>query len=202
MLDLEQHADPVTTAQADDYTRLPVVPAGTFIAPLQRPAGLGADWLESRQRGYTREEHAVWNTLYERLLALLPGRACDEYLQGLEQLGLGQNGVPSLECINQTLMRLSGWRVVPVPMLIPDHVFFFHLANRRFPAGNFIRDANSLDYIQAPDVFHDVMGHVPLLADSVFADYMQAYGRAGWRALRYNRLKALSALYWYTVEFG
>jgi phenylalanine-4-hydroxylase len=92
--------------------------------------------------------------------------------------------------------------VVPVPMLIPDHVFFWHLANRRFPAGNFIRDRESFDYIQEPDVFHDVFGHVPMLTDPVFADYMHEYGKAGWKAMRYNRLKALGALYWYTVEFG
>jgi len=92
--------------------------------------------------------------------------------------------------------------VVPVPMLIPDHVFFWHLANRRFPAGNFIRSRECFDYIQEPDVFHDVFGHVPMLADPTYADYMQEYGRAGWKAMRYNRLKALGALYWYTVEFG
>jgi len=89
-----------------------------------------------------------------------------------------------------------------VPMLIPDHVFFWHLANRRFPAGNFIRSRETFDYIEEPDVFHDVFGHVPLLTDPVFADYMQEYGKAGWKAMRYNRLKALGALYWYTVEFG
>jgi phenylalanine-4-hydroxylase len=87
-------------------------------------------------------------------------------------------------------------------MLIPDHVFFWHLANRRFPAGNFIRSRDQFDYIQEPDVFHDVFGHVPMLADPVYADYMQEYGRAGWKAMRYNRLKSLGALYWYTVEFG
>ncbi|MCS6946383.1 MAG: phenylalanine 4-monooxygenase, partial [Steroidobacteraceae bacterium] len=92
--------------------------------------------------------------------------------------------------------------VVPVPCLIPDHVFYYHLANRRFPAGNFLRSREQFDYIQEPDVFHDVFGHVPLLTDPVFANYMEAYGRAGWKALKYNRLKALSALYWYTVEFG
>jgi len=92
--------------------------------------------------------------------------------------------------------------VVPVPMLIPDHVFFWHLANRRFPAGNFIRTRETFDYIEEPDVFHDVFGHVPMLTDPVYADYMQEYGRAGWKAMRYNRLKALGALYWYTVEFG
>ena len=104
--------------------------------------------------------------------------------------------------MSEDLGKLTGWSVVPVPMLIPDHVFFWHLANRRFPAGNFIRTRETFDYIQEPDVFHDVFGHVPMLTDPVFADYMQEYGRAGWKAMRYNRLKALGALYWYTVEFG
>jgi phenylalanine-4-hydroxylase len=123
-------------------------------------------------------------------------------MQGLEKLDLGRGGVPDFRSMSEDLGRLTGWSVVPVPMLIPDHVFFWHLANRRFPAGNFIRTRETFDYIQEPDVFHDVFGHVPMLTDPVFADYMQEYGRAGWKAMRYNRLKALGALYWYTVEFG
>jgi phenylalanine-4-hydroxylase len=123
-------------------------------------------------------------------------------MSGLERLELGRGGIPELGALNEKLRALTGWTVVPVPMLIPDQVFFYHLANRRFPAGNFIRSREQFDYIQEPDVFHDVFGHVPLLADPVFAEYLAAYGRAGWKALRYNRLKALSALYWYTVEFG
>ena len=123
-------------------------------------------------------------------------------LQGLEKLDLGKGGVPDFGRLSEELGTLTGWSVVPVPMLIPDHVFFWHLANRRFPAGNFIRTRETFDYIQEPDVFHDVFGHVPLLTDPTFADYMQEYGRAGWKAMRYNRLKALGALYWYTVEFG
>ena len=110
--------------------------------------------------------------------------------------------MPDFGRLSESLGKLTGWSVVPVPMLIPDHVFFWHLANRRFPAGNFIRTRQTFDYIQEPDVFHDVLGHVPLLTDPIYADYMQEYGRAGWKAMRYNRLKALGALYWYTVEFG
>ncbi len=140
--------------------------------------------------------------LFARQMEILPGRAATAFLEGLARLDLGRGGVPDFGSISAELHGLTGWSVVPVPMLIPDHVFFYHLANRRFPAGNFIRNAASLDYIAEPDVFHDVFGHVPMLTDPVYADYMQAYGRAGWKAMRYNRLKALGALYWYTVEFG
>ncbi|GGZ88949.1 phenylalanine-4-hydroxylase [Novosphingobium arvoryzae] len=185
-----------------DYTRLPEMGAGVFTAPLQRPAHVGEDWLEPAQRRYSPAEHAVWDTLYARQLEVLPGRAASAFMAGLERLDLGRGGVPDFARLSEELGALTGWSVAPVPMLIPDHVFFWHLANRRFPAGNFIRGADSLDYIQEPDVFHDVFGHVPMLADPTYADYMQEYGRAGWKAMRHNRLKSLGALYWYTVEFG
>jgi phenylalanine-4-hydroxylase len=185
-----------------DYTRLPDLPAGVFTAPLQRPAQVGEDWLEPHQTDYTADEHRVWDELFARQMDVLPGRAASAFLRGLERLDLGRGGVPDFARLSAELGALTGWSVVPVPMLIPDHVFFWHLANRRFPAGNFIRTREAFDYIQEPDIFHDVFGHVPMLTDPVFADYMQEYGRAGWKAMRYNRLKALGALYWYTVEFG
>lgn len=185
-----------------DYARIPALPANVFTAPLKKPEQVGADWLEPAQRVYTKEEHAVWDDLFARQMELLPGRACDAYLAGLKTLDLGRGGVPNFNAISEELTALTGWSVVPVPMLIPDHVFFYHLANRRFPAGNFIRTREEFRYIQEPDVFHDVFGHVPLLTNPTFADYMEAYGKAGWKALKYNRLKALGALYWYTVEFG
>ena len=185
-----------------DYTHLPEMGGDVFTAPLRRPAQVGADWLEPEQRSYTLPEHAIWDDLYARQLDILPGRAASAFMAGLQKLGLGRGGVPDFARLSKELSALTGWSVVPVPMLIPDHVFFWHLANRRFPAGNFIRNRETFDYIQEPDVFHDVFGHVPMLADPVFADYMQEYGRAGWKAMRYNRLKSLGALYWYTVEFG
>ncbi|MFM2301041.1 MAG: hypothetical protein RLZZ84_777 [Pseudomonadota bacterium] len=185
-----------------DFAQLPEPDAAVFTAPLQRPAQLGADWLEPAQRSYSLAEHRVWDDLYARQMQLLPGRAASTFIAGLQQLDLGRGGVPEFARLSAELGRLTGWSVVPVPMLIPDHVFFWHLANRRFPAGNFIRTRACFDYIEEPDVFHDVFGHVPMLADPTYADYMQAYGRAGWKAMRYNRLKALGALYWYTVEFG
>ena len=194
-------ADPSTPAETD-FTRLPDMGHGVFTAPLVRPPQVGADWLEPAQHSYCADEDAVWNELFARQMQMLPGRAASAFMRGLDRLDLGTGGVPEFARITSELTALTGWSVVPVPMLIPDHVFFWHLANRRFPAGNFIRSRDQFDYIQEPDVFHDVFGHVPMLADPVYADYMQEYGRAGWKAMRYNRLKALGALYWYTVEFG
>ncbi|HEY3694748.1 phenylalanine 4-monooxygenase [Phenylobacterium sp.] len=162
-----------------------------------------ADWtIDQDWAAYTPEDHATWVTLYERQAALLPGRACDPFLKGLEALDLHRSGIPDFARINAELARLTGWRVVAVPGLVPDAVFFEHLANRRFPAGRFIRRPDQLDYLQEPDVFHDLFGHVPMLTDPVFADYMQAYGEGGLRALGLGRLTNLARLYWYTVEFG
>ncbi len=193
------------TSQAptlDDFSALPELPDGVFTAPLQKPAELGEDWIEPAQADYGAAEHAIWDDLFARQMEVLPGRAASTFMAGLEKLDLSRGGVPEFARLSSELGELTGWSIVPVPMLIPDHVFFWHLANRRFPAGNFIRTRETFDYIQEPDVFHDVFGHVPMLTDPVFADYMQEYGRAGWKAMRYNRLKALGALYWYTVEFG
>ncbi|MXP31135.1 phenylalanine 4-monooxygenase [Erythrobacter jejuensis] len=178
------------------------MPADVFTAPLQKPDHVGEDWLEPSQTQYSSDDDAVWDDLFARQMDVLPGRAASAFLAGLDKLDLGKGGVPDFKAMSEELDRLTGWSVVPVPMLIPDHVFFWHLANRRFPAGNFIRTRETFDYIQEPDVFHDVFGHVPMLTDPTFADYMQEYGRAGWKAMRYNRLKALGSLYWYTVEFG
>ncbi len=160
------------------------------------------DWtIPQGWEHYTAAEHAVWATLFERQAGLLPGRACNEFLDGLRALDISA-GIPDFERLSERLFGLTGWRVVAVPGLVPEDVFFEHLANRRFPAGNFIRRADQLDYLEEPDVFHDVFGHVPMLTDPVFADYMQAYGRGGLRAMQFGRLPNLARLYWYTVEFG
>ncbi|MBO9517609.1 MAG: phenylalanine 4-monooxygenase [Porphyrobacter sp.] len=185
-----------------DFAALPAVSPDVFTAPLKRPSHVGEDWLEPAQRNYSADDDTIWDDLFARQLDILPGRACTAFLAGLDKLDLGRGGVPEFGRLSAELGAMTGWSVVPVPMLIPDHVFFWHLANRRFPAGNFIRTRETFDYIQEPDVFHDVFGHVPLLTDPIFAEYMQEYGKAGWKAMRYNRLKALGALYWYTVEFG
>lgn len=167
------------------------------------PPGARADWtIDQNWDGYSQAEHDVWITLYERQTKLLPGRAADPFLKGLEALDLHRAGIPDFARINEELKRLTGWTVVAVPGLVPDDVFFDHLANRRFPAGQFIRKPEQLDYLQEPDIFHDVFGHVPMLTDPTFADYMQAYGQGGQRALGLGRLHNLARLYWYTVEFG
>jgi len=168
-----------------------------------KPTHANADWtIDQGWSDYTASEHATWDRLYERLIEVLPKRAAPEFLNGLEALNLHRGGIPDFGVISDELEALTGWRVVAVPGLVPDDVFFDHLANRRFPAGNFIRKPDQLDYIQEPDVFHDVFGHVPMLTDPIFADYMEAYGKGGLRSLRHASLKNLAALYWYTVEFG
>ena len=151
---------------------------------------------------FTAEEHARWDTLYNRQCKLLKGRACDEFIKGVEDLKLSESGIPNYEELSERLQKLTGWTVVAVPDLVPDDVFFEHLANRRFPAANFIRGAHQMDYIQEPDNFHDVFGHVPLLSNPTFADYLQAYGQGGLRADGLGVLHNLARLYWYTVEFG
>lgn len=167
------------------------------------PPGARPDWtIDQNWQAYSQAEHDVWTTLYERQTKLLPGRACEAFLKGLDALDLHRGGIPEFARINEELTRLTGWSVVAVPGLVPDEVFFEHLANRRFPAGQFIRKPDELDYLQEPDVFHDVFGHVPMLTDPTFADYMQAYGQGGMRALGRGQLHNLARLYWYTVEFG
>jgi phenylalanine-4-hydroxylase len=171
------------------------------LSDLPRPSR--ADWtIDQNWQAYTAAEHGVWTTLYERQKALLSGRACEPFLKGLDALDLHRGGIPDFARINPELTRLTGWQVVAVPGLVPDEVFFDHLAHRRFPAGQFIRDPAKLDYLSEPDIFHDVFGHVPMLTDPVFADYMQAYGEGGLRARGLNHLHHLARLYWYTVEFG
>jgi phenylalanine-4-hydroxylase len=151
---------------------------------------------------YRPDEHRLWTTLYERQTNLLAGRACDAFLNGLDVLDLHRSGIPDFARINPELQKLTGWTIVAVAGLVPDAVFFEHLANRRFPAGQFLRRPDQIDYLQEPDIFHDVFGHVPMLTDPLFADYMQAYGQGGLRALHRGQLHHLARLYWYTVEFG
>jgi phenylalanine-4-hydroxylase len=167
------------------------------------PPGAAADWtIPQNWDAFTAAEHAMWDRLFARQSEMLPGRASEAFLRGIDVLRLEKPGIPDYDELNARLMAATGWQVVAVPGLVPDDVFFDHLANRRFPAGNFIRTPDQLDYLQEPDVFHDVFGHVPMLADPVFADYMVAYGEGGLRSLQFDALKQLARLYWYTVEFG
>ena len=167
------------------------------------PPGVAADWtIPQRWERFSAEDHRVWDLLFARQQTLLQGRAVKVFHEGLDVLRLSRPGIPQLDELNQRLFARTGWTVVSVPGLVPDDIFFDHLRNRRFPAGNFIRSAAQLDYLEEPDVFHDVFGHVPLLAQPAVADFMQAMGEAGLRALEVGALHRLARLYWYTVEFG
>lgn len=167
------------------------------------PPGQRDDWtIDQQWEKYTPEQHQVWKTLFERQSKLLEGRACDEFIAGMRALPIAPDRIPDFRQLSEVLMRHTGWQVVAVPGLVPDEVFFEHLANRRFPAGQFIRGADQLDYLQEPDIFHDVFGHVPLLMNPIIADYIQAYGVGGLRAKEKGVLDLLARVYWYTVEFG
>ena len=158
--------------------------------------------IDQQWDSYSAQEHDRWDRLFNRMQTIIPGRACTQYLTALNKLELSFGGIPNFEKLSARLKPLTGWQVVPVAELVPDDVFFDHLANKRFPAGAFIRPEEEFDYLKEPDVFHDIYGHVPLLADPVFANFMEAYGKGGQRALNRGQLHHLARLYWYTVEFG
>ena len=157
--------------------------------------------VEQDWPAYTAAEHSLWRKLYDRQMRLAPQYACEEVLHTLDRLDLG-GGIPRFDAISRKLRRATGWALVAVPGLIPDLAFFEHLANRRFPVTSWLRRPQEAEYIVEPDVFHDFFGHVPLLFDPVYADYMAAYGAGGLKAARLDSLKHLARLYWYTVEFG
>jgi phenylalanine-4-hydroxylase len=149
----------------------------------------------------TPAQHDLWRRLYARQAALIPGYACDEFRDALAALDFG-GGIPRFDAINRKLRPATNWELVAVPGLVPDLVFFDHLAHRRFPVTVWLRDPDEFDYIVEPDVFHDFFGHVPMLFNPVFANYMQAYGRGGIKAHALGAIEMLARLYWYTVEFG
>lgn len=151
---------------------------------------------------YTAQDHETWRILFERQAELLPGRACNEFVEGLDALGVDAGGIPDFGKLSDRLEAATGWRIVAVEGLIADDIFFGLLADRRFPVTHWIRKPEQLDYLQEPDCFHDCFGHVPMLFNPVFADYMAAYGRGGLKALKHDALTYLARLYWYTVEFG
>ena len=153
---------------------------------------------------YSADDHATWATLYARQRELLVGRACDEFLQAQDAMGMTPDAIPKFSELNQVLEAATGWRLMGVEGLLPELDFFDHLANRRFPVTWWIRRPDQIDYIEEPDLFHDLFGHVPLLMNPVFADYMEAYGKGGVKAhgIGPDALQNLTRLYWYTVEFG
>jgi phenylalanine-4-hydroxylase len=154
------------------------------------------DWY-----AYTPAQHALWRRVDARQSALLPGRACQAFIDNLDRMQAA-DGVPNFALASAALQAATGWSLVAVPGLVPDQTFFEHLAARRFPVTVWLRNPEEFDYIVEPDVFHDFFGHVPLLFDAVFGDHLQAYGRGGLRALSMGGLPFLARLYWYTIEFG
>ena len=160
--------------------------------------------VEQPWASYSATDHGVWRTLFQRQRQLLQGRACREFLDSQDAMGISDAGIPRFSELNQKLAAASGWSLICVQGLLPELDFFEHLANRRFPVTWWIRTPEQLDYLSEPDLFHDLFGHVPLLMNPVFADYMHAYGRGGVKAhgIGADALAQLTRLYWYTVEFG
>ena len=160
--------------------------------------------VEQPWSSYSGDDHATWATLFKRQREVLVGRACREFIENQERFGMTPNAIPKFDELNQVLKRGTGWELIGVEGLLPELTFFDHLANRRFPVTWWIRRPDQIDYISEPDLFHDLFGHVPLLLNPLFADYMQAYGAGGVKAhgVGAEALVNLTRLYWYTVEFG
>jgi phenylalanine-4-hydroxylase len=186
---VNQGVAPVTYGQGDRPPRGDYARAGTDYTCAQ-------DYSQ-----YSAADHDTYRRLYARQLAQLPGLACDEFIAAVQQLGTPER-IPHYDDISERLMKATGWQVVGVPGLIPEEAFFALLADRRFPVTDWIRKPGEFDYIVEPDIFHDLFGHVPLLFDPTFADYMQAYGAGGLKASRLDACELLARLYWTTVEFG
>ena len=156
---------------------------------------------QQNMAGYTATDHDTYKRLYARQLTQLPSLACDEFINAVRQLG-APDRIPEFDAVSERLMKATGWQIVGVPGLIPEEAFFALLAARKFPVTDWMRTPEEFDYVVEPDVFHDLFGHVPLLFNRTFADYMQAYGAGGMKASRLDACELLARLYWYTVEFG
>ena len=168
-------------------------------------AQMAADFtVQQRMADYTDDEQARWLRLVERQLALIQGRACHEFMNAINSLTAldMRHGIPDFAAVNVALKAATNWQLVAVPGLLPDDVFFTHLAHRRFPVTVWLRDESEFDYIVEPDLFHDFFGHVPMLFTPIYADHLQAYGEGALKAKRLGGLDWLARLYWYTIEFG
>jgi len=159
---------------------------------------------QSDQHGFiqwSEEENQIWSELYERQIKLLDNRACKQFMHGIELLGMNSEGIPQLNSINKVLEQTTGWKTAEVPALIPFEEFFRLLANKEFPVATFIRTREDFDYLQEPDIFHEIFGHCPLLTNPAFAHFTHTYGKFGLSASKEDRV-FLARLYWFTVEFG
>ena len=150
---------------------------------------------------YSDDEHQIWSELYQSQMEIIPGRVCSEFIRGLETLNLPKQRIPQPGEVSDILREATGWEVAPVPALINFDRFFKLLSERKFPAATFIRTRDEMDYLQEPDIFHEIFGHTAMLTHQAFADFTEAYGKAGVNASKQERV-FLARLYWFTVEFG
>ena len=158
--------------------------------------------IDQGWKKYTAEEHETWQLLYERQMEVLAPQVCGEYLDALEVLGFTSKKIPNFHEVNERLKAITGWQIVATEGLVKSKAFFDMLTDRKFPSGNFIRRRDQLDYLEEPDIFHDLFGHIPLLSNEAYANYMHEYGKGGTRALEYKTTKNLARLNWWTIEFG
>jgi phenylalanine-4-hydroxylase len=167
------------------------------------PARNWADYVVPQcWESFTEEDHAVWDLLFARQVELLGTRIVSAFLDGIDLLKLSHPGVPDVEGLNAILQPRTGWRTVAVPGLVPDDIFFEMLSERVFPVGNFIRTREQLDYLEAPDCFHDMFGHIPMLAHHDFANMARHIGELGSAAIAAGEGHRAARLYWHSVEFG
>jgi phenylalanine-4-hydroxylase len=152
---------------------------------------------------YTEEDVQVWTILYDKIMQILPNYATKDFLTGLSQVNFSNNRIPNFEETNQILNKITGWTVYAVPGLIENKGFFEHLSNREFPATTWLRKKSELEYLQEPDMFHDVFAHVPLLSNSDFAKFLEKLSDIALKHIENEwAVEIISRLYWYTVEFG
>lgn len=150
---------------------------------------------------YSPAEHAIWKKLFSRQFKIVKDYACDEFIDGIKLLNLREEAIPQCPDISAILKKLTGWELEPVPALIPFERFFYLLANRKFPAATFMRKPEELDYLEEPDIFHEIFGHCPLLTNPAYAEFTHIYGQLGLKATPEDRVM-LARLYWFTIEFG
>jgi phenylalanine-4-hydroxylase len=168
-----------------------------------RPASCWQDYVVPQNwDSFSADDHAVWDLLFARQVELLGTRVISPFLDGIDLLRLSHPGVPDVEGLNAILEPRTGWRTVAVPGLVPDEIFFAMLSERVFPVGNFIRTRDQLDYLEAPDCFHDMFGHIPMLAHHDYAQMTRHVGELGQAAIVGGQGHKAARLYWHSVEFG
>lgn len=152
---------------------------------------------------YTSEDQEVWGILYDRQIKNMPFAATSEFMEGIKKVNFTRDQIPNFEAANVILKELTGWELVAVEGIVDDKLFFELMSNRKFPATTWLRKMEELDYLEEPDMFHDVFAHVPLLTNQAFVDFLQALSQIG-HEYSHNpvAIDLLSRIYWYTVEFG